>query len=104
MLIVLLIKKKNLLCSKSFDLNNNTSDLTSTGFISSNKNLETDKFNISSEKNEENDLISKNNRFYHVFKKNELNDLVRESCPNLLIYESYYDHGNWVICARKESE
>ncbi len=44
---------------------------------------------------------SSNRRFYHVFKKNELDNLVRENCPDLIIYDSYYDHGNWCICAQK---
>lgn len=43
-----------------------------------------------------------NKRYYHVFRKNELDNLIKENCPNLIIYDSYYDHGNWSICARKE--
>ncbi|RNA39036.1 putative tRNA methyltransferase 9 [Brachionus plicatilis] len=45
---------------------------------------------------------SLNKRFYHVFRKNELDNMVKQHCPELVIYESYYDHGNWSICARKE--
>lgn len=44
-----------------------------------------------------------NKRFYHVFKQSELDDLIRENCPGLVIYDSYYDHGNWCICASKEN-
>jgi hypothetical protein len=43
-----------------------------------------------------------NKRFYHVFKKNELDSLIRDYCPELTIYDSYYDHGNWCICAKKK--
>ena len=50
------------------------------------------------------DFTNKNKRYYHVFKEHELNELVKESCPSLKIYESYYDHGNWVICAEKQTK
>jgi hypothetical protein len=52
---------------------------------------------------EEGDYNNLNKRYYHVFRRNELDDLIRESCPGLVIYDSYYDHGNWCICALKES-
>ncbi len=42
-----------------------------------------------------------NKRFYHVFKKSELDSLINIHCPELMIYDSFYDHGNWCICARK---
>lgn len=42
-----------------------------------------------------------NKRFYHVFKKNELDKLLKENCPDMITYDSYYDHGNWCICAQK---
>ena len=42
-----------------------------------------------------------NKRFYHVFKKNELNQLIVDNCPNLLIYDTYYDHGNWCCVGTK---
>ena len=42
-----------------------------------------------------------NKRFYHVFNRNELDMLIKEHCPSLVICDSYYDHGNWCICARK---
>lgn len=44
---------------------------------------------------------SNNQRFYHVFKRNELDCLIQTHCANLIIYNSYYDHGNWCICATK---
>lgn len=55
-----------------------------------------------SEKIKEEDAENnQNKRFYHVFKKDELNNLIRNHCKDLLIYESSYDHGNWCICAIK---
>jgi len=42
-----------------------------------------------------------NKRFYHVFKKEELNQIIFENCKDLVIYDSFYDHGNWCICALK---
>lgn len=67
--------------------------------------------NTSTNTNLNNDLDSNNNsnattnankRFYHVFKAKELDSLVIESCSDLDIYDSYYDHGNWCICAIKK--
>ncbi len=49
-------------------------------------------------KNVDNSL---NKRFYHVFVENELNNLVADFCPELSIYKTYYDHGNWCIIACK---
>lgn len=48
------------------------------------------------------DLNQSNKRFYHVFKRDELDDLIKSHCSSLKIYDSYYDHGNWCICAIKE--
>lgn len=45
---------------------------------------------------------SLNKRFYHVFKENELNSLISVSCPDVNVYKTYYDHGNWCICGIKE--
>jgi hypothetical protein len=42
-------------------------------------------------------------RYYHVFKANELDVLINDSCNDLVIYASYYDHGNWCVCAEKRS-
>lgn len=49
------------------------------------------------------DMNQSNKRFYHVFRRNELDDLIKNSCSSLKIYDSYYDHGNWCICAIKEA-
>lgn len=48
-------------------------------------------------------LNDKLKRFYHVFKATELDSLISESCDELIIYKSYYDHGNWCVCAQKKS-
>jgi len=45
-----------------------------------------------------------NQRFYHVFKRNELDSLIQTHCANLVIFNSYYDHGNWCICATKTDD
>lgn len=40
-------------------------------------------------------------RYYHVFKKGELEDLIKEL--NLAdIVESYYDHANWCVKIKKK--
>lgn len=41
-------------------------------------------------------------RYYHVFKKGELEDLVMD-IEGLKIIESYYDHANWCVKIRKEN-
>ena len=73
--------------NENFDLNKL---ITASNPIEENKNV-----TISEESN---DL---NKRFYHVFKANELDMLVNSSCSDLMIYDSYYDHGNWCTCASK---
>ena len=40
-------------------------------------------------------------RYYHVFRKGELGDLVRSATPNASIVEEYYDHENWCVLAEK---
>lgn len=41
------------------------------------------------------------NRYYHVFKEGELEQLVKE-VDGLKILQSYYDRDNWcVICEKK---
>ena len=42
-----------------------------------------------------------NKRFYHVFKKNELDDLIRDNCADLVKTSSYNDHGNWCWVGHK---
>lgn len=39
-------------------------------------------------------------RYYHVFKKNELDNLL-ETFNNIEIIESYYDHANWCCLVKK---
>lgn len=39
-------------------------------------------------------------RFYHLFKENELDDLIKK-LDNVKIIESYYDNGNWAVKFRK---
>lgn len=41
-------------------------------------------------------------RFYHVFRKDELLDLVK-CVPELKVVSQYYDHGNWAVIAEKQS-
>lgn len=46
--------------------------------------------------------MSRFHRFYHVFKKDELLELV--SCvPEIKVVSQYYDHGNWAVIAVKQS-
>lgn len=41
-------------------------------------------------------------RYYHVFKKGELEDLITENFTGLLeIKENYYDHANWAVVCEK---
>jgi len=42
------------------------------------------------------------NRYYHLFKKGELENLVL-SIPGLQIIDSYYDHENWSIIGSKQN-
>ena len=42
-------------------------------------------------------------RFYHVFIKDELSELV-QSVRALNVLTQYYDHGNWVVRAEKKAE
>ena len=39
-------------------------------------------------------------RYYHVFKKGELEDMVMK-IPNIEITQSYFDHANWVVIIKK---
>ncbi len=41
-------------------------------------------------------------RYYHVFKAYELDSLINETCDDLFIYKSFYDHGNWCVCGEKK--
>ena len=39
-------------------------------------------------------------RYYHVFKKGEIESLILH-VPELLILDSYYDHANWCVICKK---
>lgn len=40
-------------------------------------------------------------RYYHVFRKGELNALIEDKIKNLHIISTKYDHGNWCLVAEK---
>ena len=40
-------------------------------------------------------------RYYHVFRKGELGDLVHMAIPTANVAEEYYDHENWCVLAEK---
>ncbi|XP_059572502.1 probable tRNA methyltransferase 9B isoform X1 [Alligator mississippiensis] len=40
-------------------------------------------------------------RYYHVFKKGELAELIEHQVPELRIIHSYFDHANWCVIAEK---
>lgn len=42
-------------------------------------------------------------RYYHVFKKGELEELFNQ-IPNFQIEKSYYDRDNWCVLAKKINE
>jgi ubiquinone/menaquinone biosynthesis C-methylase UbiE len=46
-------------------------------------------------------LVSNEKRYYHVFRENELDDLIKECVNNLIIKKSFYDHGNWCLSGIK---
>jgi hypothetical protein len=60
-------------------------------------------FEDSDSEEESEETVDKNlyRRFYHVFCKGELDDLVEESVDSLHVLESYYDHANWALVAEK---
>jgi alkylated DNA repair protein alkB family protein 8 len=39
-------------------------------------------------------------RYYHVFWKNELEDLIKQ-IEGLEVVESYFDHANWCVKVKK---
>lgn len=39
-------------------------------------------------------------RFYHLFKENELDNLIKK-LDNVQIIDSYYDNGNWAVKFKK---
>ena len=42
-------------------------------------------------------------RYYHMFKKGELEGLVTDHVPELKIIDRFYDHANWVAICEKIS-
>ncbi|KAM5181882.1 LOW QUALITY PROTEIN: putative tRNA methyltransferase 9B [Mantella aurantiaca] len=40
-------------------------------------------------------------RYYHIFKQNELGDLIEQCIPELLVVRTFYDHSNWCVIAKK---
>lgn len=42
-------------------------------------------------------------RYYHVFKKGELNELLVQSGVPVTVIEDYYDHENWCVIATKKT-
>ena len=62
-------------------------------------------FPMSSYNNEQNNMNPCNHRFYHVFKRGELEILIEEASKTLAeskIIKSYYDHGNWCAIVQKD--
>ena len=95
-------------CPDTFDAGNektNTENSTGNNTIHSNSHENLKSCSNEQKSSEDEDIDDMNNnlnkRFYHVFKKNELDELVKSFSTSLSIYESYYDHGNWCICAIK---
>lgn len=88
-------------CEDTFNDEDNTMNHLNDG---DDKNTDLNDCQASEKERVEEDVNNNDNkRFYHVFKQSELDDLIRENCPGLVIYDSYYDHGNWCICASKEN-
>lgn len=40
-------------------------------------------------------------RYYHLFAKNELEQLIQNNCPELYIIDSHIDHDNYVVICEK---
>lgn len=64
---------------------------------STNQNTETKM--SSDDQSKSNNRLS---RYYHVFKKGELDLLVINHVPSLKIVDTFYDHANWCIIAEKK--
>lgn len=47
---------------------------------------------------------SRHDRFYHVFKKGEIERLVRHNAPDLHVVECVYESGHWCATLRKTSK
>jgi hypothetical protein len=62
-------------------------------------------FPMSSYNNEQININPNNKRFYHVFKRGELEMLIEEASKNIVglkIIRSFYDHGNWCAVVQKD--
>ncbi|XP_005110610.1 uncharacterized protein LOC101858366 [Aplysia californica] len=53
-------------------------------------------------KNNSNTADARLSRYYHVFKRGELDQLINDHVPSLTIVDSFYDHANWCIIAEKQ--
>ncbi|XP_072260330.1 probable tRNA methyltransferase 9B [Pyxicephalus adspersus] len=42
-------------------------------------------------------------RYYHIFKQNELSELIQQNIPELYVVSTFYDHSNWCVIAEKKS-
>ena len=63
-------------------------------------------FPLSSYDNGQCQTNPRNQRFYHVFKRGELERLIDEASRTIVgsrIVKSYYDHGNWCAIVQKDS-
>ncbi|XP_075707167.1 putative tRNA methyltransferase 9B [Rhinoderma darwinii] len=40
-------------------------------------------------------------RYYHIFKRGELSDLIEQCIPELRVVETFFDHSNWCVIAEK---
>ncbi|MEE6472471.1 hypothetical protein FKM82_009619 [Ascaphus truei] len=40
-------------------------------------------------------------RYYHIFKKGELTELIEQYIPELHVVQTYFDHSNWCVVAEK---
>jgi len=43
-------------------------------------------------------------RYYHVFKKGELSELIEQSGQPMTVTKDYYDHENWCVVAVKDCD
>ena len=50
---------------------------------------------------EDDEMSSKLCRYYHVFRKGEMENLISKHIPDLHIVQCFYDHANWCIIAEK---
>ncbi|BFZ15084.1 hypothetical protein BsWGS_18123 [Bradybaena similaris] len=56
---------------------------------------------VSNERATESKTDNSLSRYYHVFKKGELDHLVTRYVPSLRIVDTFYDHANWCIIVEK---